>query len=131
MPKSSIQRTLKGLAIAYLLEAAVLYAATVATISALFVGETISVLTTLALAAIFLGVAIWLTAAAKAISKGKRWARSAGIFWQLIQIAVALGTIDYSILWALAMAIPSLAVLITLFNKDVVSATAENRNLES
>lgn len=128
MPKSSVQRTLKGLAIAYLLEALVLYIATGAAIWALIVGNTISLVTTLALAAFTLGVALWLTSAAKAITKGKRWARTAGIFWQLMQLTIAFGTYDVSVLGALAIALPTGAVLITLFTKDVVAATSQARD---
>ena len=128
MPKSSVQRTLKGLAIAYLLEALVLYIATGAAIWALIVGNTISLVTTLALAAFTLGVALWLTSAAKAITKGKRWARTAGIFWQLMQLTIAFGTYDVSVLGALAIALPTAAVLITLFTKDVVAATSQARD---
>lgn len=128
MPKSSVQRTLKGLAIAYLLEALVLYIATGAAIWALIVGNTISLVTTLALAAFTLGVALWLTSAAKAITKGKRWARTAGIFWQLMQLTIAFGTYDFSVLGALALALPTGAVLITLFTKDVVAATSQARD---
>jgi hypothetical protein len=128
MPKSSVQRTLKGLAIAYLLEALVLYIATGAAIWALIVGNTISLATTLALAAFTLGVALWLTSAAKAITKGKRWARTAGIFWQLMQLTIAFGTYDVSVLGAIAIALPTAAVLITLFTKDVVAATSQSRD---
>jgi hypothetical protein len=128
MPKSSVQRTLKGLAIAYLLEALVLYIATGAAIWALIEGNTISLATTLALAAFTLGVALWLTSAAKAITKGKRWARTAGIFWQLMQLTIAFGTYDVSVIGALAIALPTTAVLITLFTKDVVAATSQTRD---
>ena len=128
MPKSSVQSTLKGLAIAYLLEALVLYIATGTAIWALIVGNTISLVTTLALAAFTLGVALWLTSAAKAITKGKRWARTAGIFWQLMQLTIAFGTYDVSVLGALAIALPTAAVLITLFTKDVVAATSQARD---
>lgn len=128
MPKSSVQRTLKGLAIAYLLEALVLYVATGAAIWALFAGQTISLVTTLALAALTLGAALWLTSAARAIVKGKRWARTAGIFWQLMQITISFGTYDFSVLAALAIALPSGAVLITLFTKDVAEATSQPRS---
>jgi len=128
MPKSSVQRTLRGLSIAFLLEATVLYLGTGAAIWSFISGAATSVITDLAFAAICLGVALWLTSAARAITKGKRWARSAGIFWQLIQLAIAIGTIDVSIPGALAIAIPSIAVFVTLFTKDVVAATGENRN---
>jgi len=128
MPKSSVQRTLRGLAIAYLLEAIVLYIATGASIWALITGDTTSVVTGAALSAICLGVALWLTSAARAITKGKRWARSAGIFWQLMQITISFGLFEVNLLAALAIALASGAVLITLFTKDVVAATGESRD---
>jgi len=128
MPKSSVQRTLRGLAIAYLLEALVLYIATGASIWALITGDTTSVVTGAALSAICLGVALWLTSAARAITKGKRWARSAGIFWQLMQITISFGLFEVNLLAALAIALASGAVLITLFTKDVVAATGESRD---
>jgi hypothetical protein len=77
------------------------------------------------LALVALGAALWLTFASKAIRQGKRWARSAGIFWQLMQITFAFGTYDFSVLLALAIALPSGAVLITLFTKDVAEATKD------
>jgi hypothetical protein len=128
MPKSSVQRTLKGLAIALILEATVLYIATGASIWALITGDTTSVVTGSALAAICLGVALWLTSAARAITKGKRWARSAGIFWQLMQITISFGVYEASVLGALAIALASGAVLITLFTKDVAAATSQPRS---
>ena len=128
MPKSSVQRTLKGLAIALILEATVLYIATGASIWALITGDTTSVVTGSALAAICLGVALWLTSAARAITKGKRWARSAGIFWQLMQITISFGVYEASVPGALAIALASGAVLITLFTKDVAAATSQPRS---
>ena len=128
MPKSSVQRTLRGLSIAFLLEATVLYIATGASIWALITGDNTSFITGVALAAICLGVAIWVTSVALAITRGKRWARSAGIFWQLMQITISFGLYEVNLLAALAIATASGAVLITLFTKDVVAATGENRS---
>lgn len=128
MPKSSVQRTLRGLSIALLLEATVLYIATGASIWALITGDTTSVVTGAALSAICLGVALWLTSAARAIAKGKRWARSAGIFWQLMQITISFGLYEVNVLAAVAVALASGAVLITLFTKDVAAATSQPRS---
>jgi hypothetical protein len=128
MPKSSVQRTLRGLSIAFLLEATVLYIATGASIWALITGDTTSFITGAALTAICLGAALWLTYAGLAITKGKRWARSAGIFWQLMQITISFGIYEVNSLAALTVALASGAVLITLFTKDVVAATGESRD---
>ena len=127
MGKFTIQTALRSLSLAYYLEALVLYIATVAIIWAIATSPTKALLTDSALVILTLGAAVWLTFAARAIVKGKRWARSAGIFWQLIQLAIALGTFEASLLYGYAIAIPSLAVLFTLFTKAVVKATSETR----
>jgi hypothetical protein len=106
----------------------VLYIATGGAIWALISADTTSVVTGLALAAICLGIALWLTAASRAIVQGKRWARSAGIFWQLMQTTISFGIYEVSVLGALAIALASGAVLVTLFTKDVVAATGESRS---
>ena len=127
MGKFTIQTTLRALSVAYYLEALVLYIATTAIIWAMATSPTKALLTDSALVILTLGAAIWLTFAARAILRGKRWARSAGIFWQLIQLAIASGTFEASLLYGYAIAIPSLAVLFTLFTKTVVKATSEIR----
>ncbi len=127
MGKFTIQTTLRALSIAYYLEALVLFIATIAIIWAMATSPTKALLTDSALLVLTLGAASWLTFAGRAIAKGKRWARSAGIFWQLIQLAIALGTFEASLLYGYAIAIPSLAVLFTLFTKAVVKATSEAR----
>jgi hypothetical protein len=127
MGKFTIQTTLRALSIAYYLEALVLFIATIAIIWAMATSPIKALLTDSALVILTLGAAIWLTFAGRAIAKGKRWARSAGIFWQLIQLAIALGTFEASLLYGYAIAIPSLAVLFTLFTKVVVKATSESR----
>jgi hypothetical protein len=128
MPKLNVSLTLKGLAVAYLLEAVVLYLATGATIAAMISGAAKAPVTDSALGVLTGAAAIWLTMAAKAITKNKRWARSAGVFWQLIQLTIALGTFEASVLGGLLIAVPSIAVLLTLFNKQIVAATQENRD---
>jgi len=127
MGKFTIQTTLRALSVAYYLEALVLYIAPTAIIWAMATSPTKALLTDSALVILTLGAAIWLTFAGRAILRGKRWARSAGIFWQLIQLAIASGTFEASLLYGYAIAIPSLAVLFTLFTKTVVKATSEIR----
>ena len=127
MGKFTIQTILRSLSVAYYLEALVLYITTIAIIWAMATSPTKALLTDSALVILTLGAAIWLTFAGRAILRGKRWARSAGIFWQLIQLAIALGTFEASLLYGYAIAIPSLALLFTLFTKAVVKATSEAR----
>ncbi|MEY4417794.1 MAG: hypothetical protein RIQ88_232 [Actinomycetota bacterium] len=126
MPQLNIKRTLKGLALAYLLESLVLYLGAGLTIYTMIIGKTTSLIADLALLGLLLGAALWLTFASKAILKGKRWGRSAGVFWQLIQIVIAFGTFEANWLAATAITLLSLAVLVTLFQKDVVQATLES-----
>jgi hypothetical protein len=99
MGKFTIQKTLRALSVAYYLEALVLYIATTAIIWAMATSPTKALLTDSALVILTLGAAIWLTFAGRAILRGKRWARSAGIFWQLIQLAIASGTFEASLLY--------------------------------
>ncbi|MEY3933462.1 MAG: hypothetical protein RLZZ606_61 [Actinomycetota bacterium] len=125
MPNPSIQKTLKLLAVAYLLEAIVFFTGAGAAIWALFSDEPNSFITVISLAVMGLGAGLWLGFASRAISQGKRWARSSGIFWQLMLITVSFGIYEVSVLGALAIALPAGAVLITLFSKAVSEATRD------
>jgi len=127
MGKFTIKATLRALSIAFFLEALVLFLATGATLWAMTSSESKALLTDSALVILTLGAAIWLSFAGIAITKGKRWARSAGIFWQLIQLSIALGTFEASLIGGFAIALPSLAVIFALFNPKVVQATSETR----
>lgn len=125
MPKLNLELTLKGLAVAYLLEALVMYVATGVIIWAMITGSATAILTDSILALLTGLAAVWLTLAAKAILKRRRWARSAGVFWQLIQLTIAFGTFEASVIAGLAIAIPSVLVFFVLFNRQIVEATTE------
>ena len=127
MGKFKIETTLRAISVAFFLEALVLFVATVAIIWGMTTSQAGALLTDSALVVLTLSAGIWLTFAGVAITKGKRWARSAGVFWQLIQIAIALGTFEASLLGGFAIALPSLAVLFTLFSSEVVKATSESK----
>ena len=127
MGKINIQTTLRALSVAFFLEALVLFVATVAIIWGMTTSQAGALLTNSALVVLTLSAGVWLTFAGIAITKGKRWARSAGVFWQLIQLAIALGTFEASLLGGFAIALPSLAVLLTLFSSEVVKATSESK----
>ena len=127
MGKINIQTTLRAISVAFFLEALVLYVATIAIIWGMTTSQARALLTNSALVVLTLSAGVWLTFAGIAITKGKRWARSAGVFWQLIQIAIALGTFEASLLGGFAIALPSLAVLFTLFSSEVVKATSESK----
>jgi hypothetical protein len=127
MGKIKIQTTLRALSVAFFLEALVLFVATLAIIWGITTSQAGALLTNSALVVLTLSAGVWLTFAGIAITKGKRWARSAGVFWQLIQLAIALGTFEASLLGGFAIALPSLAVLFTLFSSEVVKATSESK----
>jgi len=125
MPKLNLELTLKGLAVAYLLEALVMYVATGVIVWAMITGSATAILTDSILALLTGLAAVWLTLAARAILKRRRWARSAGVFWQSIQLTIAFGTFEASIIAGLAIAVPSVLVFFVLFNRQIVEATTE------
>lgn len=57
-------------------------------------GETgMHIVGTVFLAVMAVGCAAWLLAIARAVLRGKRWTRAATLVWQIIQIAVAAGSV--------------------------------------
>ena len=96
-----------------------LAALTVREAIAIATGDTESMGSAVALAALTLVGAAAVVAFAVAIWLGQSWGRSGGIVTQLLVLAVALGAAtgsfaDPSIAWALALAIPALIVLVLL-----------------
>lgn len=72
--------------------------------------------------ALFAATAAFLTAATIALSKLKRWGRSAIIFWQLIQISLGYGTMegkDANYLLAILIFAVSGATFVMLLTKPV------------
>jgi hypothetical protein len=95
---------------------------------ALFAGETQSFTTSLALLALVLAAAAWLIFVSIKLFAGRRWARSAAVFWQLVQLAVASASFSgqfgsQAIGWLLI--IPSVFVMVLLFTKKVIAATSQ------
>jgi ABC-type transport system involved in multi-copper enzyme maturation permease subunit len=93
---------------------------------ALVSGETKSFVTSVALFALVAAAAIWIVFVSLNLFKGKRWSRSAGFFWQLVQLAVATGSFSgqfgsQAIGWSLI--VPSVLVISLLLSKKVVAAT--------
>ena len=100
---------------------------------ALVSGETKSLVTSVALFALVAAASAWVIYIGFGLRKGKRWARSGGVFWQLIQLAVASASFSgqfgsQAIGWGLIL--PSVWVLILLFSKKVVAATLGNTDEE-
>lgn len=92
-------------------------------------GNARSLVSSVALFALVAGGAIWVIFIAINLWRGRRWARSAGFFWQLVQLAIATGSFggqfgSQAIGWALV--IPSVSVMIALLSKKVVAATLDS-----
>jgi hypothetical protein len=95
---------------------------------ALIAGETQSFTTSVALLALVLATAAWLIFVSIKLFVGRRWARSAAVFWQLVQLAVASASFggqfgSQAIGWLLI--IPSVFVMVLLFSKKVIAATSQ------
>jgi hypothetical protein len=71
-------------------------------------------------------LAVWLAFVVKALKDGRRWARNAAIFWQLVQLTVAWGSFTGEFANAaigVGLILPSVAVIALLFTKPVFDAT--------
>jgi hypothetical protein len=70
---------------------------------------------------------LWVLVVARELLNKKRWARSAALFWQLMQGAVGAGALaeaDGQLL-GFALISPAAILLVLLFNKQVIAATNE------
>lgn len=84
--------------------------------------------TAIALFAMVAGAGAFVAFIAVSLFRGKRWARSAALFWQLVQLSVATGSFTGQFgnwLIGTALIVPSMVVAILIFRKDVVAATME------
>ncbi|MFM5905722.1 MAG: hypothetical protein ACKORF_06445, partial [Micrococcales bacterium] len=80
----------------------------------------------ISLAALVLGAGVWLLFVARAIPTQKRWARSASIFWQTCQLAIASASFtgrgaNFAI--GITLVVISLAVLALLLSRPVLAAS--------
>lgn len=96
-------------------------------------GESRAFTTAIALFAMVAAAAAWLFYVAFSLTRAKRWARSAALFWQLVMLAIASGSFtgqfgSQAIGWALVA--PAAVVLILVFTKPVVESTLEGADPE-
>ena len=78
--------------------------------------------TLLALVVFTAALASWIGYVATSLLKAKKFARTAAVFWQLCQLSVAFGSFTGQFANALvgyAILIPSVAVIVLLFQKQV------------
>ena len=93
---------------------------------ALVLGDTKSLVTSVALFALVAAATVWVFFISRGLGRGKRWARSGALFWQLVQLSVASASFSGQfgnavIGWSLI--VPSVLVLALVFSKSVVKAT--------
>lgn len=94
----------------------------------IFAGTSKSFTTAIALFAMVAAAGTFVAFIAVSLLRSKRWARSAALFWQLVQLSVATGSFTgqfANALIGMALIVPSLIVAILIFRKDVVAATMQ------
>jgi len=119
---------LLGVLIAILaLEALALWAFSAWWVLELLIATPTSVGASLALLALTLVAASWVSAITVGALRGRPWIRGAAVTWQLVQVMIAIGCFQgiYArpdVGWALLL--PSIVVLVLVFNRKVVAATS-------
>ena len=124
--ESALKRILTAAAILVWVETVVLLGLGVWLAIDIIGGLSRSLPAAISLAALVLGAGVWLVFVARAIPTQKRWARSAAIFWQTCQLAVASASFtgrgaNFAI--GVALVVVSLTVLALLFSKPVIAAS--------
>lgn len=120
---------LKLAALIVLLESLALWVITGLTISDALSPKARSLGMLLSLALLTMALAWWTAYAARGLALQKRWARSASIVWQLLQLSIASASFTGQFANAtigVAIAVPSLLVLVLLFTPAAVQATKDN-----
>ncbi|WP_241984696.1 hypothetical protein [Cryobacterium adonitolivorans] len=120
-------RALIALALLLAAEAALLWAAVVWLILELLTDQPTSFASALAILALTVIAALWVSAIVVGTLRGRTWIRAAAVTWQLVQVFVAIGCFQglYArpdLGWALL--IPSVLVIVLLFARSVVQATS-------
>ncbi|RYV49846.1 hypothetical protein EUA98_16685 [Pengzhenrongella frigida] len=109
-----------------LLQAAVLVGLAIAWITDLVSGASQVPGATVFLVLFALGIAAILLTAARALYRGRRWARSPVITWQILLIAMSVGWLGAEPTgWAVAVLASALLVGVALLVPSVVAATSD------
>lgn len=116
-----------ALAVLVFAECALLTVATIYLVVEILVDTPASYASAVALTVLTAIAAIWLGFIAVNILRGRAWTRGATVVWQVLQIAVAIGCFQGlfarpDIGWALLL--PAIVVLVLLFTRPVIAATA-------
>lgn len=115
------------IAVIVLLEALALAAGAMFVLVELFVDVPLSYATAIAMLILAVIAAAWLFAVTVGLLRGRRWARGGALYWQLMQLALALGSFQGAfarpdIGWLLLA--PAVVVLVLLFSRPVLQATS-------
>ena len=116
-----------ALAVLLFAECALLAVATIYLVIEILVDTPASYASAVALTVLTAIAAIWLGFIAVNILRGRAWTRGATVVWQVLQVAVAIGCFQGlfarpDIGWALLL--PAIVVLVLLFTRPVIAATA-------
>ena len=68
---------------------------------------------------------------AGALAQGMRWARTAAIFWQIMQLSIAVGSVqgpNPNYLLGVVLGAASLFVIVVLFMPNVIRATSKTKS---
>jgi hypothetical protein len=122
--------SLRALAALLVAEALLVWAAVAWQVYEFLTEEPASLASAIAIFVISVAAAIWVSAIAANVFRHRHWIRAAALTWQLVQIAVAIGSFQglYArpdIGWALL--IPSVVVIVLLFTPAVLDATGAGR----
>jgi len=124
-PAAARPVVLAGVCLVVLLQAAVLIGLAGAWVRDLIAGASEIPGATLFLIAFAVGIAALLIASARALWRGRRWARSPVITWQILLIAMSAGWLGVErTSWAVAVLVSSLLVVVGLLLPTVVAATS-------
>ena len=94
-------------------------------------GKAIMLSALLAQLALWLGAALWVGFIAKRLYDGRAWARSAAVFWQLVQLSVAWGSFtgQFANWWiGGALIATSLGVVVFVLSKESIAHTGREIN---
>lgn len=126
-------RALTAIIAVILLEAIVVLGLATILLVEILAGASRSFSTAIALFAMVAAAGAFVAFIAVSLARGKRWARSAALFWQLVQLSVASGSFTGQFgNWMIgtALIVPSMVVAILIFRKEVVAATMEQMDRE-
>lgn len=92
-------------------------------------GKALMLSALLAQLALWLGAALWVGFTALRLYEGRPWARSAAVFWQLVQLAIAWGSFTgkYANWWiGGTLIVTSLLVFVLVLSKQSLEHTARD-----